>query len=70
MKGRNFPENLTNERVKTMNAIKNNVMLTAMSANLYAYEYQQFRFFLQWQEESFIVLRARHASVCSASLTG
>lgn len=70
MKGRNFPENLTNERVKTMNAIRNNVMPTAMFTNLYAYEYQQFRFFLQWQEESSIVLRTRHTSVCSASLTG
>ena len=55
---------LTNERVKTMNAMMNNAM------NLYVFEYQQFCFFLQQEEESCFVLRTGHTGVCSAALTG
>ena len=55
---------LTNERVKTMNAMMNNAM------NLYVFEYQQFCFFLQQEEGSQFVLRTGHTGVCSAALTG
>ena len=55
---------LITERVKTMNAMMNNAM------SLYAFEYQQFCFFLQQEEESCFVLRTGHTGVCSAALTG
>lgn len=50
-----------NERVKTMNTTLNNA---AVSAVLYAY--QQYRFFLQQEEESFVVLRTEKPAACSA----
>ena len=59
---------LTTERVKTMNAMMNKPVLTAVS--LYAFEYQQYNFFLQQEEESCFVLRTEHCGVCSAALTG
>ena len=55
---------LTNERVKTMNAMMNNAM------SLYVFEYHQFGFFLQQEEERCFVLRTGHTGVCSAALTG
>lgn len=51
-----------------MKAIMNKLMLTAVSASLYSFEYQ-YRFFLR-QEESAFVLHAKHTGVCSAALTG
>ncbi|MBQ6040332.1 MAG: hypothetical protein IJL32_06130 [Oscillospiraceae bacterium] len=62
--GQKAREILTNERVKTMNAMRTNAMY------LYVFEYQQFRFFLQQEEESAFVLRTGHTGVCSAALTG
>ena len=61
-----LPVILTNERVKTMNAIMNN----AMSAYIYAFDHQQSSFFLQQREESSVVLRTGRNCVCSVALTG
>ena len=63
----NNPANqiLTNERVKTMNAIMNNAELTA--GRLYSERYQHMSFFRYG--ESAVVLRTEHTGFCSAALT-
>ena len=66
--GENFTDILTNERVKTMNAIMNR--LTAMSTSIWNSEYQQSSCFLQQEDNSSIVLRTRHKYACSVALTG
>ena len=63
-------ENLNAERVKTMNAMMNNAVLTAASASMYVFAYQYYCFFLQQEEESCFVLRTGHTGVCSDALTG
>jgi hypothetical protein len=68
--GRTARGNLTDERVKTMNAMMNNAVPTAVSASLYVFAYQYYCFFLQQEEESCFVLRTGHTGVCSDALTG
>lgn len=61
-----LPVILTNERVKTMNAIMNN----AMSVYIYAFDIQQSSFFLQQREENSVVLCTGRNCVCSVALIG
>ena len=60
--GKDFTDILTNERVKTMNAIMNKV-LSARLYDDYQYEYD-FSFRFEWQDESFRVLRT-NTGTCS-----
>ena len=65
--GKDFTDILTNERVKTMNAIMNKV-LSARLYDDYQYEYE-FSFSFDWQDESFRVLRT-NTGTCSDPMTG
>ena len=58
------PMILTNERVKTMNALLNKAAMTACLYDDYQYEYD-FSFSFEWQDESFNVLRT-NTGTCSA----
>ena len=64
---KDFTDILTNERVKTMNAIMNKV-LSARLYDDYQYEYE-FSFSFDWQDESFGVLRT-NTGTCSVPITG
>lgn len=59
---------LTNERVKTMNAILNKAAMTAHLYDDYQYEYE-FSFRFEWQDEGFRVLRT-NTGTCSVPVTG
>ena len=61
--GKDFTDILTNERVKTMNAILNKAAMTARLYDDYQYEYE-FSFRFEWQDESFGVLRT-NTGTCS-----
>jgi len=65
LKGK-VPEILTNERVKTMNAIMNN----AMSAYICAFDFQQSSYFFQQEDNGSVLLRTDQKSACSVALTG
>ena len=65
--GKDFTDILTNERVKTMNAIMNKV-LSARLYDDYQYEYE-FSFSFDWQDESFNVLRT-NTGTCSDPISG
>ncbi len=61
--GENFTDILTNERLKTMNAILNKTALAVLVCDDYQYEYE-FSFRFEWQDESFSVLRT-NTGTCS-----
>ena len=62
------PMILTNERVKTMNAILNKAAMAVLVCDDYQYEYD-FSFRFEWQDESFSVLRT-NTGTCSDPITG
>ena len=65
---KDFTDILTNERVKTMNAILNKTALAVLVCDDYQYEYE-FSFRFEWQDESFSVLRT-NTGTCSDPITG